>query len=152
MKLLGTSWDLVGLSTMSGEEVAKAFFRLQANPFCFSNLFFNTDCPHCHLQVIRSDLLRRDITALYRPICMSCCGKDVGVSTCTGEQLYKAEVRRLEKCRYIISLSKHLHCQVVVFNFAAADGLSHRTEQMNITMFCAATTFQMHHLSGSVAV
>ncbi len=30
----------------------KALFGLQANPFCFSNLIFNTDCPHCHLPVI----------------------------------------------------------------------------------------------------
>ncbi len=35
----------------------KALFRLQTNPFCFSNLIFNTDCPHCHLQLIRSDSL-----------------------------------------------------------------------------------------------
>ncbi len=43
---------------------SKALFKLQTNLFCFPNLIFNTDRPHCHLQVIRSDLLRPDITAL----------------------------------------------------------------------------------------
>ncbi len=31
----------------------------------FSNLIFNTDCPHCHLQAIRLDLLHPDIMTLY---------------------------------------------------------------------------------------
>ncbi len=80
-----------------------ALFRLQANLFCFSNLTFNTDCPHCHLQVIRLDLWHPDITALHQYICMSYCGNDVGVSTCAHEQFYNTEVRQLEKWRYIIS-------------------------------------------------
>ncbi len=41
---------------------------------------------------------------------MGYCGDDVGVGTCTGEQLHNPEVWWLEKCKNIISLSKHLCC------------------------------------------
>ena len=40
-----------------------ALFRLQANQISFSNQVFKTDCQHCYLQVIRSDLYP-DITNL----------------------------------------------------------------------------------------
>ncbi len=44
---------------------------------CFSDLLFNTDCPHCYLQEIRLDLLCPDIKALYSPISMGCYGNDI---------------------------------------------------------------------------
>ncbi len=38
-------------------------------------------------------------------------------------QLYNKEARQLEKCRYIILLSKHLHWQVLVHNSTSPDRL-----------------------------
>ncbi len=86
---------------------SQALVRLQTNQFYFSNLIFNTDCPHCHLQVISLDLLCPDITVLYRPFCIC----------------FTAQKCKEWKNRYIISLSKHLRCQVAVLSSATADRL-----------------------------
>ncbi len=75
----------------------KASFKLQTNLFCFLNWIFHTDCLHCHLQVIRLDLLHPDITALYRSICIGYCGNNVDVSTCARDAAFQRKIMTIGK-------------------------------------------------------
>ncbi len=94
----------------------QALTRLQASQICETNRI-KTESPYCHLQVIRSDLLHPDITDLSAWVTVV----TTLASVCALEtQLSNAEVRRMEIWRNIISLSKHLRCEVVVPNSSAA--------------------------------
>ncbi len=112
--------------------VCKVSFRRQANPFCFSNQIFNTDCPHCHLQLIRSDLLRPDITALYWPICIGYCGNDIGVSVCWWAALQHGSTTTGK-----IKIH-HLGIQTLAVQSRHTRQTQRRNRLLNVTMFWAA--------------
>ncbi len=91
-----TWWSWLNISPQKdnckvSDLTSKTSFKLQAKPFCFSNLISNTDCPHRRLQVIRSDLLRPDMTTLYWPSCKGYCGDKAGVSLCAGDSALQHE-------------------------------------------------------------
>ncbi len=83
---------------------------------------------HCHLQVIRSDLLCPDITALYQPICMGCRGNDWWCSF---------TIRKYDNCknveiRYIVAI------QTLAWSSRSAElSLWNRAISINVTMFRA---------------
>ncbi len=117
----------------NSNRITDTLFRLHANLLYLYNQTFMTKCLHCHLQVIRSDLLCLDITALYRPICMSYCGNNVGLSTCAGDATLQQGSTMDGKIEiYHLTVQTLQVWQVVVPKSAASDGTDWWTLQYSV--------------------
>ena len=79
--------------------------NIQANHICFSAQMCETDCPHCHLQVNRSDFGVKTSPAYLRGLLWSWC--EVSLTAYAGDAAFLND-----KLRAIILLSKQSRCHV----------------------------------------